>query len=83
MLLRYTVPARKLVVAAALVTLAAGWLVKFSRVRVRRRQAWLRSLPAPLQGGEGEAQVPSRETSQTQTQTQTETQAQAPQESFP
>ena len=54
MLMRYTLPSRKLMVAAALVTLAAGWLAKFSRARLRRREARPRSQPRHLQTWEGE-----------------------------
>ena len=54
MLMRYTQPSRKLMVAAALVTLAAGWLAKFSRTRARRLEARPRSKPEHLQTREGE-----------------------------
>ena len=54
MLMRYTLPSRKLMVAAALVTLAAGWLAKLSRMRARRLEARPRSKPEHLQTWEGE-----------------------------
>ena len=54
MLMRYTLPSRKLMVAAALVTLAAGWLARFSRMRARRLEGRPRSKPEHLQTWEGE-----------------------------
>jgi DNA-binding protein H-NS len=78
MLMRYTLPSRKLLVAAALVTVAASWLAARGRAHLRRLNAKPRCKPEHLQTWEGEggaiptpegrtvAQVPaalSRETS--------------------
>lgn len=54
MVMKYTLPSRKLMVAAALVTLAAGWLAKFSRARVHRLEARPPGQPVHLQTWEGE-----------------------------
>ena len=54
MWMRYTLPSRKLVVATALVTLAAGWLAKHTRAHLHRVKARPRSKPEHLQTWEGE-----------------------------
>lgn len=54
MLMRNTLPSRKFMVAAALVTVAAGWLASLGRSHVRRLKARPRSQPEHLQTWEGE-----------------------------
>ena len=54
MLMRYTLPSRKLMVTAALVALGAGWLTRFNRMRARRLEGRPRSKPEHLQTWEGE-----------------------------
>lgn len=52
MLMRYTLPSRKLLVAAALVTVAANWLASLGRTHLRQTKP--RSKPEHLQTWEGE-----------------------------
>lgn len=54
MLTRYTMPSRKLMFAAALAALAAGWLAGWRRARARRRQQRPLAQPPALQTWEGE-----------------------------
>ena len=54
MLTRYTMPSRKLMLAAALAALGAGWLASWRRARARRLQARPRAKPDHLQTWEGE-----------------------------
>jgi hypothetical protein len=54
MLMRYTLPSRKLMVAAALITVAASWLATLGRAHQRRLKAKPRSKPEHLQTWEGE-----------------------------
>ena len=54
MLMRSTLPSRKLMVAAALFTVAAGWLATVSRAHLRRLKARPRCKPEHLQTWEGE-----------------------------
>ncbi len=54
MLMRFTLPSRKLMVAAALVTVAAGWLATLGRAHRSRLKARPRSKPEHLQTWEGE-----------------------------
>jgi hypothetical protein len=53
MLTRYTMPSRKLMFAAALAALAAGWLAAWRRARARRL-ARPQAQPRELQTWEGE-----------------------------
>lgn len=54
MLMRYTLPSRKLMLTAALVALGAGWLTRFSRMRSGRLEGRPRAKPEHLQIWEGE-----------------------------
>jgi hypothetical protein len=54
MLTRYTMPSRKLMFAAALAALAAGWLAAWRRARARRLAARPQAQPRELQTWEGE-----------------------------
>lgn len=54
MLMRYTLPSRKMMVMAAVVALCAGWLTRFSRMRARRLEGRPRGKPEHLQTWEGE-----------------------------
>jgi hypothetical protein len=54
MLTRYTMPSRKLMFAAALAALTAGWLAGWRRARARRRQQRPLAQPHALQTWEGE-----------------------------
>jgi DNA-binding protein H-NS len=54
MLMRYTLPSRKLMVAAALITVAVSWLATLGRAQQRRLKAKPRSKPEHLQTWEGE-----------------------------